>query len=116
MLPVVYANGLAGEVKGTRKNITALNISLLHSLDFQTPAYVPMPWSTHGGEDVSVYATGAFSHLFHSTVDNTFVAQSMKYALCLHPFEAEPHCSACRFLPTFLPLIVSLLISRLTLS
>ncbi len=51
-----------------------------------------LPWATHAGEDVGLYAAGPFSWLFHATVDNTFVAQSMKFALCVEPYQREEHC------------------------
>ncbi|KAL5963192.1 Alkaline phosphatase tissue-nonspecific isozyme [Taenia solium] len=112
MLPLVYSSGPAGTVNTTRLNLTALSNATLHDIEFQQPAFVPLPWATHGGEDVGVYATGVFSYLFHSTVDNTFVGQAMKYALCLRPFEMEPHCPACGFAPNLLTLAFSFLFSQ----
>jgi len=35
--------------------------------DFEYPTGVPLPWETHGGEDVAIYAQGPMSHLFHGT-------------------------------------------------
>ncbi|VDK32922.1 unnamed protein product [Taenia asiatica] len=102
----------SGAVNTTRLNLTALSNATLHDIEFQQPAFVPLPWATHGGEDVGVYATGVFSYLFHSTVDNTFVGQAMKYALCLRPFEMEPHCPACGFTPNLLMLAFSFLFSQ----
>ncbi|KAL5111118.1 Alkaline phosphatase tissue-nonspecific isozyme [Taenia crassiceps] len=78
MLPLVYSSGPAGAVNTTRLNLTALPKATLRDTEFRQPALVPLPWATHGGEDVGVYATGVFSYLFHSTVDNTFIGQAMK--------------------------------------
>jgi len=33
--------------------------------NFMFPSGVPMPWDSHGGEDVAVYAQGPMAHLFH---------------------------------------------------
>ncbi|KAH9286458.1 Intestinal-type alkaline phosphatase 1 [Echinococcus granulosus] len=115
MLPLMYTSGPAGAVNTTRLNLSALSNPTLHGTNFQQPTFIPLPWATHGGEDVGVYATGVFSYLFHSTVDNTFIGQSMKYALCLRPFEMEPHCPACGFTPSLLILVVSFMFSRFML-
>ncbi|VDM17102.1 unnamed protein product [Hydatigera taeniaeformis] len=112
MLPLMYSSGPAGAVNTTRLNLTSLSNTTLHDIRFQQPAFIPLPWATHGGEDVGIYATGTFSFLFHSTVDNTFVGQAMKYALCLRPFEMEPHCLACWLAPSLFTLTVALLLSQ----
>ncbi|CDS39968.1 intestinal type alkaline phosphatase [Echinococcus multilocularis] len=85
MLPLMYTSGPAGAVNTTRLNLSALSNATLHDTNFQQPTFIPLPWATHGGEDVGFYATGVFSYLFHSTADNTFIGQSIKFALCLRP-------------------------------
>ncbi|KAH9286457.1 Alkaline phosphatase, tissue-nonspecific isozyme [Echinococcus granulosus] len=42
-----------------------------------------------GGEDTGVYAIGPLSHLFHRTIDDTFIAHAMKFALCLPPHHRD---------------------------
>ncbi|CDS39969.1 alkaline phosphatase intestinal locus tag 2 [Echinococcus multilocularis] len=42
-----------------------------------------------GGEDIGVYAIGPLSHLFHRTIDDTFIAHAMKFALCLPPHHRD---------------------------
>ncbi|VDK48080.1 unnamed protein product [Dibothriocephalus latus] len=61
--------------------------------EFRQQALVPLTDATHGGEDVGVYATGPFSHLFHRNIDNTYLAHVMKWSLCLPPYQTEVHCS-----------------------
>ncbi|VDD83196.1 unnamed protein product [Mesocestoides corti] len=112
MLPVIYASGPAAAVNETRRNVSSLSNEELHDADFRQPALVPIPWATHAGEDVGVYAVGPSSWLFHSTVDNTFVAQAMKYALCLEPFNLEVHCASSRPMATALLLLVVYVVLR----
>jgi hypothetical protein len=38
---------------------------------------------THGGEDVAIFAGGPFSHLFHTTHEQTHVAYVMAYSACI---------------------------------
>ncbi|VDK32923.1 unnamed protein product [Taenia asiatica] len=40
-------------------------------------------------EDIGVYAIGPLSYLFHRTIDDTFVAHAMKFALCLPPYHRD---------------------------
>ena len=45
-----------------------------------------MPWDTHGGEDVAIYATGPMSHLFYGVHEQSYVAHVMAYAACIGEF------------------------------
>ena len=55
---------------------------------YKQQALVPMDIATHGGDDVGVYAIGPLSPIFHTTVDNTMIAQAMKFALGVAPFNS----------------------------
>ncbi|KAM7541639.1 hypothetical protein Aperf_G00000022339 [Anoplocephala perfoliata] len=113
LTPLVYSSGPTGATNTSRVDLTSPQVvANLHDKNFAQPTFVPLPWSTHGGEDVGLYAIGIFSHLFHSTVDNTFVAQAMKYAMCLRPFEMEPHCSVCAIRFSFLAVIIPLIVTK----
>ena len=46
---------------GERRNPRGMNYM---DLNFKQPAAVPMDEGTHSGEDVGVYASGPFSHVF----------------------------------------------------
>nr|CDS27091.2 alkaline phosphatase [Hymenolepis microstoma] len=115
MTPLIYSSGPSAKVNTTRDDLTGPNVAAqLHDKEFRQQALVPFYSSTHGGEDIGVYATGLFSQLFHSTVDNTFIAQSMKYAMCLTPFETESHCSneSATLKLSALSIILTLLLTR----
>lgn len=47
------------------------------------PSTVPLSETTHGGDDVAVYATGPWSHLFTGTYEQNFIAHAMRYASCI---------------------------------
>ncbi|VDN09809.1 unnamed protein product [Dibothriocephalus latus] len=59
---------------------------------YRQQAVVPLVIATHAGDDVGVYATGPWSRLFTKTVDNTFIAQAMKYAMGAPPFDNSEPC------------------------
>lgn len=63
---------------------------------FMQPTTVPLQESSHGGDDVGVYAFGAHSHLFTGVYEQHFIAHAMMYATCLGPetFLKAPACSS----------------------
>ncbi len=87
--------GPGAAMNKTRANVNTMTENQLLDKDFQQQALIPIGWATHAGDDVAVYANGPFSYLFHSTVDNTYISQAMKYALCVPPYDKEPFCAAC---------------------
>ncbi|VDO03960.1 unnamed protein product [Rodentolepis nana] len=93
MQPVGYMTGPGSEVNKTRKSVWDMEDETLFGKDTQLQALIPIGWATHGGDDVAVFVNGPFSYLFHKTIDNTFVAQAMKYAMCAPPFDKEPFCA-----------------------
>lgn len=91
MTPIGYMSGPGAHVAGSRSD--QRKFKNLTSNQYRQQALVPLQDATHGGEDVALYAIGPFSHLFHRTIDNTFIAHAMKYALCLPPYHQEkPRC------------------------
>ncbi len=96
MLPLVYTSGPGAVLNGSRHNISAMSMDQLRADSFRQPALVPVVYAAHAGEDVPLYAGGPQSALFHRTVDNTMIAQAMKYALCVEPYQYELHCLATR--------------------
>ncbi|XP_045517675.1 membrane-bound alkaline phosphatase-like isoform X2 [Pieris brassicae] len=77
-----YANG-----PGYRphQDFKRANVMLddLSSLNFTYPALVPIVRETHGGEDVAVFATGPWSHLFSGNYEQNFIPHAIAYAACL---------------------------------
>ncbi|XP_058835963.1 membrane-bound alkaline phosphatase-like [Topomyia yanbarensis] len=80
-----YANGLGfydhidTENKG-RMNVTAMDTSPDF---FRFPATLPVKSETHGGEDVTVYASGPWAHLFTGTYEQNTIPHMMAYASCI---------------------------------
>ncbi|XP_025986676.1 alkaline phosphatase 4 isoform X2 [Solenopsis invicta] len=47
---------------------------------------------SHGGEDVGVYASGPYSHLFRGTFEQNYIAHAVAYAACLKDWPS--HCDS----------------------
>lgn len=80
-----YANGLGFydhidvENKG-RMDFRKMNTS---SDYFRFPATLPVELETHGGEDVTVYASGPWAHLFTGSYEQNVIPHMMAYASCI---------------------------------
>lgn len=79
-----YMNGPNGLINESRKNPA---FEPIFDWKYRQQTLVPLTFSTHGGDDVGVYANGPLSPIFHVTVDNTMIAQAMKFALGVSPFD-----------------------------
>ncbi|RZF47862.1 hypothetical protein LSTR_LSTR010652 [Laodelphax striatellus] len=79
---IPYSTLLYGAGPGyTAPRATPLNGSSQQALH---EAAVPRQWSTHGGEDVPVFARGPLAKaLFSGTIDQTFVPHAIAYIACL---------------------------------
>ncbi|WKY06680.1 hypothetical protein Q1695_006678 [Nippostrongylus brasiliensis] len=55
----------------------------LNDLHYRQPSAIKMKFGYHGGEDVGIWADGPYAHLFSGTIENTEVAYTIKYLLCL---------------------------------
>uniref|UniRef100_A0A8W7PUE2 alkaline phosphatase n=1 Tax=Anopheles coluzzii TaxID=1518534 RepID=A0A8W7PUE2_ANOCL len=51
--------------------------------NFVFPAMLPKDSETHGGEDVAVYASGPWSHLFTGSYEQNVLPHMMAYASCI---------------------------------
>jgi alkaline phosphatase len=71
-----YANG-PGAVDGAREDLTHVDTT---ARDYRQQALVPMGSETHGGEDVPIYASGPWAHLFQGAVDQQYIFHVMNYA------------------------------------
>lgn len=78
-----YANGRGYEnhmnVEG-RINPESLDKS---SNSFRFPTMVPLSSETHAGDDVAVYASGPWAHLFSGTYEQHIIPHIMAYASCI---------------------------------
>ena len=52
----------------------------------------PLQYETHGGEDVSIHASGPMSHLFFGVREQTYIPHVMAYAACVG--SNQDHCSS----------------------
>ncbi|KXJ70902.1 hypothetical protein RP20_CCG022130 [Aedes albopictus] len=84
-MTIGYANGKGfyehvDATKGGRRNISELDTS---GDEFRFPATVPLYSETHAGENVAVYASGPWAHLFTGTYEQNVIPHMMAYAACL---------------------------------
>ena len=79
-----YANGPSYkkhvEVGVGRKDPLQMDTS---AWNFQFPAMVDTDSETHGGEDVPIYASGPWAHLFTGTLEQNVIPHFLAYASCL---------------------------------
>ncbi len=47
------------------------------------PATVPLKEATHGGDDVAVFASGPWAHIFTGTFEQNYIPHGMAYAACI---------------------------------
>lgn len=52
-------------------------------LEFGSPSYINSLIGNHGGDDVSVYAKGPYSHLFTGSMEQNEIPHKIAYALCI---------------------------------
>ncbi|XP_053947174.1 membrane-bound alkaline phosphatase-like [Anastrepha ludens] len=84
-LTLSYANGPGYEtfydvVNKVRRDPTTLITGDIYDA---FPATAPLDSETHGGDDVAVFASGPWSHLFTGTYEQNTIPHLMAYASCL---------------------------------
>ncbi|XP_035665964.1 alkaline phosphatase-like [Branchiostoma floridae] len=86
---LIYANGpgFAVHGNGRRHDIRRVDVA---DKNYRQQATLPFPDESHAGEDVSIYARGPMSHLFHGVQDQSYIAHAIKYASCLG--DSKEHC------------------------
>uniref|UniRef100_W8BIN1 Alkaline phosphatase n=1 Tax=Ceratitis capitata TaxID=7213 RepID=W8BIN1_CERCA len=82
-----YANGPGFDYNVLKAN-GAIKRKNLHKIDMKRkdypfPSMVPLESETHGGDDVAVFATGPYAHLFTGNYEQNFLPHAMSYAACL---------------------------------
>lgn len=79
-----YANGPGFtqllDKTGSRKNLQDLD---MHTQTFMFPSTIPLKEETHGGDDVAVFASGPWAHLFSGVYEQNLIPHAMGYATCL---------------------------------
>ena len=58
-------------------------VCLAEDVKFVQDGVVPMEYSTHGGEDVALFAKGPWSHLFTGSHEESYVHHAFNYAMCI---------------------------------
>ncbi|MBP6014377.1 MAG: alkaline phosphatase [Alphaproteobacteria bacterium] len=73
-----YANGPGAAEKGElREDPSTVDTT---APDYRQQSAVPLRWETHGGEDVPIYASGPWAHLFQGAVDQQYIFHVMNFA------------------------------------
>ena len=71
----------------TRRNLTEVDVE---DKLFLAPAAAFKFSETHGGDDVAIFAKGPMAHLFHSSHDQTHIANVMAFSACIGPYKNHP--------------------------
>lgn len=74
------------DLTGAREDLTRTNFSDPY---LQYIAMVGLESETHGGEDVGVYASGPWSHLFTGNYEQNNIPVAMAYAAKIGIFESD---------------------------
>lgn len=81
-----YATTFEGD---TNTRVNLLNVDLKNP-SHRPAATVPLSSESHAGEDVSVYASGPWSHLFVGSYEQNIIPLAMAYAAQIGPYDIEP--------------------------
>jgi alkaline phosphatase len=72
-----FANGPGGVLEGQRADLSEVDTT---DPDFLQQSLVPLSSETHAGEDLGIYATGPWAHLFQGTVEENYIFHVMDHA------------------------------------
>ncbi|MCX4027186.1 alkaline phosphatase [Endozoicomonas sp. SM1973] len=75
------ANDQSGQRQPGRMNIVNVNTK---SKNYFQEVLLPMSSETHGGEDVAIYASGPWAHLFHGVHEQNYIYHVMAHAAKLN--------------------------------
>lgn len=97
-----YANGMGFyntyDLTGARQNLSQTNFSDPYLLYM---SMVALDDEGHGGEDVGVYASGPWSHLFTGNYEQNNIPVAMAYAAQIGPYaEKQQKCAGASKLTT----------------
>ncbi|XP_037944017.1 membrane-bound alkaline phosphatase [Teleopsis dalmanni] len=82
-----YANGPGFnynylQQNGVMKRKNLVEVEMNHK-EYMFPTAIPLASETHGGDDVAVFASGPFAHLFSGTYEQNYIPYAMGYASCI---------------------------------
>lgn len=95
-----YANGLSfydTYENGQRKDLRTVDFS---DPDLEYMSMVPRDGETHGGDDVGVYASGPWSHLFTGNYEQNNIPIAMAFAAKIGPYSdknSDEKCSSATY-------------------
>lgn len=80
-----YANGKGYKYYYDTKNSTRVHPDNVDTTknDAYYPSTIPLGTETHGGEDVGVFASGPWAHLFTGVYNQNTIPHMMAYAMCV---------------------------------
>lgn len=85
-LKLTFANGPGYHIhhsNSSNERPDPLGLPDLTSMEFQSPVVAARKSETHGGDDVVIYATGPYSHLFTGSIEENAIPHMMAYAACI---------------------------------
>ncbi|KAL3861252.1 hypothetical protein ACJMK2_007300 [Sinanodonta woodiana] len=94
---LVYGNGPGHNLTHSRQNLS--NADTIENKEYISQSAVPLDSETHGGEDVSIFARGPMSHLFHGVHEQHYIAHVMAYASCVGDYKADKDCAKSQIKP-----------------
>lgn len=80
---ISYANGPGYERNVDHDGRLNLKRVDMHEKTYEFPSTVPLGLETHGGDDVAVFASGPWAHLFTGTFEQHYIPHAMAYAACI---------------------------------
>lgn len=75
-----------------RRNINEFGNTYKEDTDFIYDAPIPVEYTTHGGEEVGIFARGPWAFLFHGVHEENYIGHVMMYAACLRDDIEADHC------------------------
>ncbi len=75
---ISFGNGPGAKKDGPRADLKDTDTT---DPEFIQQSIVPLTSETHAGEDVAIYATGPWAHLFQGNVEQSYIFQVMDHAL-----------------------------------
>ncbi|XP_067948790.1 alkaline phosphatase-like [Watersipora subatra] len=88
---LAYGNGPGFQTDNQRVNLTLPENKGYYDVDRVYQSAFPLPYDTHGGADVPLYASGPMAHIFTGVHEQTFIANGMAYAACIG--RDKSHCN-----------------------